>query len=401
MNWKHYLENKLPICNSRNVQKGKSSMLDTCRKPLLEVCDLLDSKRVPVTSNKRIHGPYPYYGANGIQDYVNDYIFDDDLVLLAEDGGNFGSKDKPIAYRVSGKCWVNNHAHVLKPREGLNVDYLCYSLMYYDTKGLVNGATRQKLTQAAMKNIKIPILAYNEQLKIVKRIAMVSTLINNRKKELSLLDKLVKSRFLERFGDPIINPFDYPIHELGDYIENLTSGSRGWARYYADDGNAWFITIKNVKNCKITVDNMQTINAPDNAEAKRTRVKEGDLLISITADLGRTGVVTKEIANKGSYINQHLSCIRLNRHALEPLYVAYFMESEAGKRQFKKENQSAVKAGINFKSIQSLKLMVPPLVRQEEFLSFYKQVDKSKMAVQRSLDELETLKKSLMQTYFG
>lgn len=111
--------------------------------------------------------------------------------------------------------------------------------------------------------------------------------------------------------------------------------------------------------------------------------------------------MTKEIANKGSYINQHLSCIRLNRHALEPLYVAYFMESEAGKRQFKKENQSAVKAGINFKSIQSLKLMVPSLVRQEEFLSFYKQVDKSKMAVQKSLDELETLKKSLMQTYFG
>jgi len=172
-------------------------MVDTCRKPLLEVCDLLDSKRVPVTSNKRIHGPYPYYGANGIQDYVNDYIFDDDLVLLAEDGGNFGSKDKPIAYRVSGKCWVNNHAHVLKPREGLNVDYLCYSLMYYDTKGLVNGATRKKLTQAAMKNIKIPILAYNEQLKIVKRIAMVSTLINNRKKELGLLNKLVKSRFTQ------------------------------------------------------------------------------------------------------------------------------------------------------------------------------------------------------------
>ena len=59
----------------------------------------------------------------GIQDYVVDYIFDDDLVLLAEDGGNFGSKTKPIAYRVSGKCWVNNHAHVLKPKEGMNVDF--------------------------------------------------------------------------------------------------------------------------------------------------------------------------------------------------------------------------------------------------------------------------------------
>ena len=114
---------------------------------LEEVCEILDSKRIPITASDRTKGPYPYYGANGIQDYVSDYIFDDELVLLAEDGGNFGSKEKPIAYRVSGKCWVNNHAHVLKPKQGLNVDYLCYSLMFYDVSGLVNGATRQKLTQ--------------------------------------------------------------------------------------------------------------------------------------------------------------------------------------------------------------------------------------------------------------
>ncbi|WP_234985312.1 restriction endonuclease subunit S, partial [Anaerovibrio lipolyticus] len=87
---------------------------------------------MPITASERTEGPYPYYGANGVQDYVSDYIFDDELVLLAEDGGNFGSKERPIAYRVSGKCWVNNHAHVLKPKPGLNVDYLCYSLMFYD-----------------------------------------------------------------------------------------------------------------------------------------------------------------------------------------------------------------------------------------------------------------------------
>mgnify|MGYP003555671654 FL=1 len=82
-------------------------------------CEILDSMRIPITTENREKGPYPYYGANGIQDYVADYIFNDELVLLAEDGGNFGSKDKPIAYRVSGKCWVNNHAHVLKPKSGL------------------------------------------------------------------------------------------------------------------------------------------------------------------------------------------------------------------------------------------------------------------------------------------
>ncbi|SHI79817.1 Type I restriction modification DNA specificity domain-containing protein, partial [Anaerovibrio lipolyticus DSM 3074] len=97
-----------------------------------ECCEILDSLRVPITASERTEGPYPYYGANGVQDYVSDYIFDDELVLLAEDGGNFGSKERPIAYRVSGKCWVNNHAHVLKPKPGLNVDYLCYSLMFYD-----------------------------------------------------------------------------------------------------------------------------------------------------------------------------------------------------------------------------------------------------------------------------
>ena len=81
-----------------------------------DVCEILDSKRVPITAHERKNGSYPYYGANGIQDYVADYIFDDELVLLAEDGGNFGSKEKPIAYRVSGKCWVNNHAHVCTSR---------------------------------------------------------------------------------------------------------------------------------------------------------------------------------------------------------------------------------------------------------------------------------------------
>ena len=128
----------------------KYSKLEDC-------CEILDSKRIPVTANKRRNGKYPYYGANGLQDYVDDYIFDDELVLLAEDGGNFNSKDKPIAYRVSGKCWVNNHAHVLKPKQGINVDYLCYALMYYDVSGLVNGATRQKLTQATMRKMKIPV----------------------------------------------------------------------------------------------------------------------------------------------------------------------------------------------------------------------------------------------------
>ena len=366
-----------------------------------ECCDILDSRRIPITASERRNGRYPYYGANGIQDYVADYIFDDELVLLAEDGGNFGSKTRPIAYRVSGKCWVNNHAHVLKPMANVDVDYLCYSLMFYDTEELVNGATRQKLTQAAMRKMLIPQRPITEQKKIVSELSKIQSIISVRQQQLQKLDELVKARFVEMFGDPKINPNNYPVCQLSNFIVFLTSGSRGWAQYCADDGTEWFITIKNVKYCHIETDNMQPINAPDNAEAKRTRVQEGDLLISITADLGRTGVVTKEIAEHGAYINQHLTCIRLKQDVLNPLYVAYFMESPAGKEQFESKNQSAVKAGLNFNSINSLRLMVPPLDDQNAFVDFIKQTDKSKVAVQKALDEAQLLFDSLMQKYFG
>ena len=158
---------------------------------LEDACEILDSQRVPITASERKSGIYPYYGANGIQDYVEDYIFDDDLVLLAEDGGNFGSKDRPIAYRVSGKCWVNNHAHVLKPKANIDVDYLCYSLMFYDTTGLVNGATRQKLTQVAMRQMQIPFVDIDSQRDIVKELNFVTNLINKRKEQ---LEKFMEER---------------------------------------------------------------------------------------------------------------------------------------------------------------------------------------------------------------
>ena len=209
------------------------------------------------------------------------------------------------------------------------------------------------------------------------------------KRLIAATDELVKSQFIEMFGDPLKNPRHLPQFRLEKFIHFLTSGSRGWAKYYSEYGE-WFITITNVKNCKVSIDNIQCICPPHNAEAERTRVKEGDLLISVTADLGRTGVITKEIADHGAYINQHLTCIRLEQSALDPTYVAYFMETEAGKKQFFEKNLSSVKAGLNFDSIRSLRLLVPPLEQQKEFVNFLQQSDKSKFAV------LNCLKRNLL-----
>ena len=293
---------------------------------------------------------------------------------------------------------------VLHPNKELcSSRYLMYQLRskrnYFETEA--HGVAQKGLYLKQLSDVSIELHDQKRQKIIVDTLDCVNLIIKLRETELAGLDNLVKARFVEMFGDPKINPYGFPVHELSEYIEFLTSGSRGWAKYCVDEGSEWFITIKNVKDCRISTDNMQPVEAPDNAEAKRTRVQEGDLLISITADLGRTGVVTKEIADHGAYINQHLTCIRLNQDELIPLYVAYFMESSAGKEQFVSKNQSAVKAGLNFNSINTLKLLVPPKKVQEAFVTFVKQVDKSKSAVRKSLDEAQLLFDSLMQLYFG
>lgn len=329
-------------------------MVDTCRKPLLEVCDLLDSKRVPVTSNKRIHGPYPYYGANGIQDYVNDYIFDDDLVLLAEDGGNFGSKDKPIAYRVSGKCWVNNHAHVLKPREGLNVDYLCYSLMYYDTKRLVNGATRKKLTQAAMKNIKIPILAYNEQLKIVKRIAVVSTLINNRKKELGLLDELVKSRFLEMFGDIELNSQNMQKMMWQEVFDTQT-GKLDANAAVKGGRYPFFTCAKEIS----TIDEYAY-----DCEA---------LLLA-----GNNAVGDYDVKYYKGKFNAYQRTYILMLKNRQYSYSVFKFQLEQKLRYLQLQSKGTNTRYLTMGILKSLDFIVPPIVKQQEFAQFVNATDKSK-----------------------
>ena len=266
---------------------------------------------------------------------------------------------------------------------------------------LGTGSTFKAISKKVLEETKVPDISLEKQIVCSNTLEKLYSIITHRRTQLEKLDLLVKARFVEMFGDIYTNKYDLPICQLSDYITFLTSGSRGWAKYCTENGAEWFITIKNVKACKITTHNIQRLNAPDNMEAKRTKVQEDDLLISITADLGRTGVVTKEIAEHGAYINQHLTCIRLNKSKINPIYASYFMESDSGRTQFETKNQTGVKAGLNFDSIKSLKTLVPPLALQTQFADFVKQVDKSKATVQKALDEAQLLFDSLMQEYFG
>lgn len=364
-----------------------------------DCCQILDSMRVPVTASDREEGEYPYYGANGIQDYVADYIFDDELVLLAEDGGNFGSKEKPIAYRVSGKCWVNNHAHVLKPKDGLDVDYLCYSLMFYKVGGMVNGATRQKLTQAAMCKMQIPLRSMDEQKFIVDELNRIIRIKEQRQQELQLLDHLIKARFVEMFGD----------NDKKVAISSLCDVSGGYSFKSEDISSKGFIKILQIGNVYLDDVNWETTNylpkGFDNVYS-RFLLNEGDIVIALTRpiiqSLGNVKACIVKASDTPCLLNQRVGRIVSKKNVDVNLKFIYgCLMTDDFTRYVESCCIGCSQPNISTKDIENYMIPDASYEKQMDFVKFKEQVDKSKVAVQKALDETQLLFDSLMQQYFG
>ena len=361
---------------------------------LEDCCEILDSMRVPITASDRKEGKYPYYGANGIQGHVSDYIFDDELVLLAEDGGNYGSKDKPIAYRVSGKCWVNNHAHVLKPKEGLDVDYLCYSLMFYKVEGMINGATRQKLTQAAMKRMRIPFRDINEQQQIVAELNCIIGIKEQRLRELKLLDDLSKARFVEMFGDPGLNPYNFPklkLLELGELGRGVSKHRpRNDKRLLG--GDYPLIQTGDVADANLYIKSYKSTYSELGLQQSKLWDK-GTLCITIAANIAKTAILDFDACFPDSVVGFQAN--NKTNNIYMHYWFSFFQEI------LEAQAPESAQKNINLKVLSELKVIVPGKGEQDKFIDFVRHVDKSKVAIQKSLDETKLLFDSLMQEYFG
>ena len=138
-----------------------------------------DSQRKPVTSGNREAGEYPYYGASGIVDYVSDYIFDGDYLLVSEDGANLLARSTPIAFSISGKNWVNNHAHVLRFETYATRRYVEFYLNSIDLSPWISGGAQPKLNQKSLNKINIPLPSLAEQKRIVGILDRFDTLCND------------------------------------------------------------------------------------------------------------------------------------------------------------------------------------------------------------------------------
>lgn len=361
-----------------------------------DCCEILDSQRKPITESERVPGRYPYYGANGIQGTINQYIFDGKLVLVAEDGGHFGSKTKSIAYLVNGKCWVNNHAHVLRAKKGFLAEYICYSLMFYKIEGYINGATRQKLTQAALRKLIIPKRSVEYQKAIVDRLDLVRYIIEKKQNIINELDLLIKSRFVEMFGDIDCNTKNWPIIALEELAELITDGEHSTPKRC--DKGIYLLSARNILNHSLKLDDVDYI---DEAEydriSKRVIPKAGDILLSCSGSVGRCCMAPMEIKFQ---LVRSVALIRF-KSEITPIFAEHMITSDWFQRQINSLKTTSSQANLFQGRIKKLKGFVPDMNLQYEFIKVVNQINKLKSDVQKSIDETQLLMDSLMQEYFG
>ena len=260
---------------------------------------------------------------------------------------------------------------------------------------VATGASYPAVSDTKVKDSTIPLPPLSEQKRIAAILDAADTLRAKRRESLEHLDALVQSVFLDMFGDPVTNPKGWNEMTLGEALSHLTSGSRGWARYYSASGDI-FLRIQNLVNGALALEDVAYVEPPENAEARRTRVEPGDVLLSITADLGRTAVVPESIGK--AHINQHLVILRTDR--LNSVYLSHYLSSPGGRVQFEKLNRKGVKAGLNFTDIRGLRVLDPPQHLQRRFEETVQCLAHQRERCTTHLTELDTLFASLQSRAF-
>ena len=374
-------------------------------KRLGEVAVCEDNKRIPLneTERKQRKGIYPYWGSTKVMDYVNDYIFNGEYVLLSEDGGYFYDyKEKPIAFYVNGKFWANNHIHVLKIHKKNNARFIYYALVHKNILAYIIGGTRTKLNQKDMLKIKIftpPTL--EEQQKIASFLSAVDEKIEITAKKIEklkeykkgLLQKLLnvkkgkpEFRFLEFSGKWVEK-------RLGEVCE-LKSGYSFKSRDYVENGRYMIITISNVKKGYLDLNEVKTINSlPQNIRNYQI-LKLGDILISMTGNVGRVCLVNKN----NCLLNQRVGKLKIKNVNLNPNFLYYTLNRNIFEKKMISLAQGGAQLNISKKNIENFKIHLPPtLAEQQKIAEFLSSVDKKIEINEKKLSKLKEYKKGLLQ----
>jgi len=364
---------------------------------LEEFIDIYDKERIPLSEMERANrkGVYPYCGANGVLDYIDDYIFEGEFILLAEDGGSYG-KFEDSCYMMNGKFWVNNHAHIIKVKKNKSTNhFLLYMLNFLDLRSYVVGSTRVKLNQEYLKQIKVSYPPLPEQQKIAGILGTVDEAIAKVDKAIEKTERLKKGLMRElltkgighkEFKDSEIGriPKDWEVVKLGnDNLFKITMGSSPPSSTYNAkkigvpflQGNAEFGAIfpSPIKYC----------SSPQKIANK------GNILISVRAPVGDINLADQECC-----IGRGVASIQTKKDFFNSGFLFYFLKFN--RSCFEKASLGSTFKAIRREEVDNFRLSKPNISEQQKIAAILSTVDKKIDMEKKRKEKFERIKKGLM-----
>ena len=374
--------------------KWKKNKLDT-------VVDFFDNQRIPIGSGERKAGPYPYYGASGIIDYVDGYIFNGEYVLLAEDGANIILRSSPIAYLTKGKFWLNNHAHIMKMKTGSN-EFLIQLLEKQNYEKYNTGTAQPKLNGEVVKKISLHFPSDDEQSAIGSLFRTLYDLLASYKDNLANYQSLkatMLSKMFPKAGQTVpeirLDGFEGEWEE--NYIGDLADIVRGASPRPIQDPK-WFDTNSEIgwlRISDVTSQNGRIYSLEQKISKlgqEKTRVlTEPHLLLSIAATVGKPVVNYVKTGVHDGFL-----------FFMNPKFDREFMFQwlEMFREKWNRYGQPGSQVNLNSDIVKNQKILVPCMEEQQIIGAYFSNLDNLIATHQDKISELETLKKKLLQDMF-
>lgn len=358
-----------------------------------DVCDVLDKMRKPITKKYRVSGDIPYYGATGVVDWVADFIFNEKLVLVGEDGAKWGVGDA-TAFIVEGKTWVNNHAHVLRPHEGVLLhEWLAYFLTAIDLSPWVTGLTVPKLNQAQLRSIPIPLPPLAEQQRIVAKLDAAFAEID-RAVEIAISRQENYRMLAESTLTSIFNNFSKETETtLGDYYD-VRDGTHDSPKYVSKGYP--LVTSKNLKKGLLDLSNVKYISEEDYISInKRSAVHAGDVLMAMIGTIGNPIVITEE----PSYSIKNVALFKTNKNQ-NPWFLKYYLEHPAIKAQMQNDAKGTTQKFVGLGYLRNFPINAPTLETQNDIVAqidtVFQEIETLEQAIEESVKAYGALKSAIL-----
>ena len=357
-----------------------------------DVLHIVSGKNQKAVENP--NGKYPIYGSGGLMGYADDYLCEAGTTIV----GRKGTINRPIF--VPEPFWNIDTAFGVVPDKELDPKYLYYFCVHFNFMPLDKSTGRPSLAKSDLLKIEMPVPPLPEQERIVARIeelfSQLDAGVETLKKTKAQLAVYRQAVLKEAFSCCAEKK---SIREMSSIV---TSGSRGWAKYYCDNG-AKFIRIGNLTRNKIYIDldDIQHVQLPDKAEGTRTKLAPNDVLVSITADLGSIGLVPNGIGE--AYVNQHIAMIRFNNQMQGEFY-AWYLRSEYGQQDLLRNKRGGGKLGLGLDDIRDSRVPVVSNETAESILSIIEcrlsVCDSIEHTVDLALQQAEAMRQSILKDAF-